>query len=69
MSISKVTFMRGSTVDLGFVQGVFNLIGEDTCRKTRYNFRCILFVRNMQDVLVYQVVITKEGQLELKMAC
>lgn len=48
-------------MDLGFVQRVFNLVRENTCRKTRYNFRYFLLVRNVQDVVVYQNVIAKES--------
>jgi len=50
-------------VDLAFVQRVFNLVGENTCRKTGYNFCYFLLVRNVKDVVVYQDVITKESQL------
>ena len=32
VGIAKVTFMRRPTVDLVFVQRVFDLIGEDTSR-------------------------------------
>ena len=51
-------------MDLGFVQGVFDLVGENTCGKTGYNFCYFFLVRNMQDVVVYQNVIAKESQLE-----
>ena len=61
MCVSKVTFMRRSTMDLVFVQRIFNLVRENTCRKTRYNFRYFLLVRNLQDVVVYQNVIAKES--------
>jgi hypothetical protein len=66
MGVSKVTFMRGSAVDLVFIQWVFNLVGENACGKTGYNFCYFLFVRNMQDIVVYQNIIPKERQLELK---
>ena len=53
--------MRGSAMDLVLVQRVFNLVWENACRKTRYDFRYFLLVRNMQDVVVYQNVIAKES--------
>ena len=48
-------------MDLGFVQRIFNLVRENTCRKTGYNFRHFLLVRNLQNVVVYQNVIAKES--------
>ena len=48
-------------MDLVFVQRVFNLVRENTCRKTGDNFRYFLLIRNLQDVVVYQNVIAKES--------
>ena len=61
MGVSKVTFMRWSAMDLVFVQRIFNLVRKNACRKTRYDFRYFLLVRNLQDVVVYQNVIAKES--------
>ena len=51
-------------MDFSFVQRIFNLVGENTCRQTGYNLGYFLLVRNLQDIVVYQKVITQESQLE-----
>ena len=47
IGVSKITFMRRSVMDLGFIQRVFDLVGENTCGKARYKFCDFCFVRNM----------------------
>lgn len=61
--ITKVTLVRRPGVDLIFVQGVLDLVGEDASRKTGDELRCVVGVGGVQDVVVDEDVVSEEGEL------
>ena len=63
MRIAEVALVRQAEVDLGLIEGVRNLVGEDTRRETRDDLLRATFVRALENVVVDQEVISQECQL------
>jgi hypothetical protein len=63
MGIAKVAFMGWAIVDLGLVEWVGNLVGENTGREAGDHFGNIGLVRSMQNVVVNECVVPKEREL------
>ena len=61
--IAEVALVRQAEVDLGLIEGVRNLVGEDTRRETRDDLLDAGLVCDVQDVVVDEHVVTEEGEL------
>lgn len=63
MSVAEVALMRRSAVDLGLVQRVLDLVGEDASRKTRDNLLGSFDVCSLKNVVVDQEIVAQERKL------
>ena len=50
-------------MDLRLIEWVLNFIWEDAGREARDNFVRLAGIRRSEDVIVYQSVVAKEGEL------
>jgi len=66
MRIPKVALVWRSKVDLRLVEWVLDFIWEDTGRKARDDFGCLVGISRSEDVVVYQSVVAEEGELLLR---
>ena len=64
MRVSEVTLMRETEVDLGLIQWVGDLVGEDTCREARDDLLDASFMRRVQDIVVDEDVVAEERELQ-----
>jgi hypothetical protein len=65
MRVAKVALMRGPGVDLVLIQGVLDLIREDTRRKARDDLCRATLVRGFEDVVVDEEIVAQEGELRI----
>ena len=63
MRIAKVALVWRPKVDLRFIEWVLNFIWEDAGREARDDFVRLAGIRRSEDVIVYQSVVAKEGEL------
>lgn len=56
MGVAKIALMGWSGVNFGLIQGVCDLVRENTGRQTRYQFS-ILVVRRVQDIVIDEKVV------------
>lgn len=63
MSIPEITLMWGASVNFIFVQGVLDLVREDTSREARDDLLNLVLVGGMKDIVIDQDVVAEEGQL------
>ena len=63
MRVAKVALVRQAEVDLVLVEGVLDLVGEDTRRETRDDLRRVRLVRGVQHVVVDEHVVAEECEL------
>lgn len=63
MCVAEVALVGRATVNFVLVQGVLDLIWKDTSREAGDKFLNLVFIRGMENVVVNQNVVTKEGQL------
>jgi hypothetical protein len=66
MRIPKVAFVWWSKVDLRLIEWVLDFIWKDAGRKARDDFGCLMGISRSEDVIVYQSVVAKEGELLLR---
>ena len=62
--VPKVTLVRETEVDLGLIQWVGDLVGEDTCREARDDLLDASFMRRVQDIVVDEDVVAEERELQ-----
>ena len=63
--VAKVALVRQSEVDLTFIQRVGDLVREDTCRETGYDFLHLHQMCGVENVVIDECVVSKECQLEV----
>lgn len=64
MGVAKVAFVRQPEVYLGLVQGVCNLVWENTRRQARHDLLGLLEVSSVQDVIIDDEVVAEECSLD-----
>ena len=65
VSIPKVALMWRAQMNLSLVQRILNLVREDACRQARNNLLDSGLMRDLENVVVNQTVITQESEFVL----
>lgn len=63
VGVSEVALMGRSQMDLGLVERVVDLVGEDAGRETRDELDDLVLMRGLENVVVDEEVVAKEGRL------